>query len=48
MSPVDHGISKALYFDDPSGNGVEAYIDTRDDHGGEWAGVNERFDPTAL
>ncbi|MCY4732026.1 VOC family protein [Natronomonas gomsonensis] len=48
VSPVDHGISKALYFDDPSGNGVEAYIDTRDDHGGEWAGVNERFDPTAL
>ena len=49
VSPVDHGISKALYFDDPDGNGVEVYLDTReanDQH--TWAGVNERFDPEAL
>jgi len=26
---VDHGISKALYLEDPDGNGVEVYIDTR-------------------
>jgi catechol 2,3-dioxygenase len=33
--PVDHGISKVLYFSDPDGNGVEAYIDTR--------AINNRF-----
>ncbi|MEO1583308.1 MAG: VOC family protein [Planctomycetota bacterium] len=26
---VDHGISWALYFDDPDGNGVEIYLDRR-------------------
>ena len=26
---VDHGISWALYFDDPDGNGVEIYVDRR-------------------
>ena len=26
---VDHGISWALYFDDPDGNGLEVYLDTR-------------------
>ena len=30
VSPVDHGISRALYFEDPDGNGPEAYVDTRD------------------
>lgn len=49
VSPVDHGISKALYFDDPDGNGVEVYLDTRADRDQyEWEGVNERFDPGAL
>ncbi len=49
VSPVDHGISKALYFDDPDGNGLEVYIDTRDSNDRtEWSGRNERFDPTAL
>lgn len=49
VTPVDHGISKALYFSDPAGNGLEAYVDTRDDHdASEWEGQNERFDPTAL
>lgn len=28
-SAVDHGISKSLYFEDPDGNGIEVYIDTR-------------------
>jgi catechol 2,3-dioxygenase len=49
ISPVDHGISKALYFDDPAGNGVEVYVDTREGRDiEEWAGRNEPFDPTAL
>lgn len=49
VSPVDHGISKALYFDDPDGNGLEAYFDTRESFDrAEWNGINERFDPTAL
>ena len=28
FSPIDHGISKALYFSDPDGNGIEVYVDT--------------------
>ena len=48
VQPVDHGISKSLYFDDPNGNGVELYIDTREDDGEEWTGHNTRFDPLAL
>lgn len=27
-SPIDHGISKAIYFSDPDGNGIEVYVDT--------------------
>lgn len=49
VSPVDHGISRAMYFDDPDGNGLEVYEDTRakrDQY--EWAGINERFDPSTL
>ncbi|TQQ83617.1 biphenyl-2,3-diol 1,2-dioxygenase [Halonotius terrestris] len=48
VQPVDHGISKSLYFDDPDGNGIELYIDTRDDDGERWSGHNTRFDPMAL
>jgi catechol 2,3-dioxygenase len=46
FSPIDHGISKTLYFDDPDGNGLEVYVDTRatNDHY-EWEGTNEPFDP---
>ena len=29
VSSIDHGISKALYFSDPDGNGIEVYVDTR-------------------
>lgn len=49
VSPVDHGISKAVYFSDPDGNGIEVYLDTRD--GQErttWEGQNEHFDPAEL
>jgi catechol 2,3-dioxygenase len=49
VSPVDHCISKALYFDDPDGNGVEVSLDTRAEREQyEWDGVNRRFDPAAL
>jgi catechol 2,3-dioxygenase len=49
VSPVDHGISKALYFADPDGNGLEVYLDTRAvNEADEWDGTNERFDPREL
>ena len=37
---VDHGISWAAYTEDPSGNGVEIYLDRRDAPGGvaRWGG----------
>lgn len=48
-SPVDHRISKALYFTDPDGNGLEVYLDTRDANDRkEWRGTNERFGPADL
>jgi len=28
--PVDHGVTKSLYFSDPDGNGVELYVDVSD------------------
>ena len=45
VQPVDHGISRSLYFDDPDGNGVELYVDTRTDDDEQWHGENTRFDP---
>ena len=38
---VDHGISWAVYFDDPDGNGLELYVDRRHHGTGqtEWRGV---------
>jgi catechol 2,3-dioxygenase len=49
VSPVDHGISKALYFDDPDGNGLEVYLDTRAETGqDQWEGTTAHFDPTTL
>jgi catechol 2,3-dioxygenase len=49
VSPVDHGISKALYFADPDSNGLEVYLDTRTENDiHEWDGTNERFDPREL
>jgi len=29
VSPIDHGISRALYFSDPDGNWIEIYVDSR-------------------
>ena len=28
--PVDHEVTKSLYFDDPDGNNVEVYVDVSD------------------
>jgi catechol 2,3-dioxygenase len=30
LRPVDHEVTKSLYFEDPDGNGVELYIDASD------------------
>ncbi len=42
VAPVDHYISWAMYFDDPDGNGLEIYWDTRNEVGGRplWHGDN--------
>jgi catechol 2,3-dioxygenase len=49
VSPVDHGISKALYFDDPDGNGLEVYLDTRESEDEwRWEGRNDSFDPESV
>jgi catechol 2,3-dioxygenase len=29
-TPIDHEVSKSLYFADPDGNGVEVYVDVSD------------------
>jgi catechol 2,3-dioxygenase len=30
LTPIDHEVTKSLYFADPDGNGVELYVDTSD------------------
>ena len=40
VSPIDHGISKTLYFSDPDGNGIEVYVDTRDIRK-NWKGISK-------
>ncbi len=42
VASVDHYISWAMYFDDPDGNGLEIYWDTRNQLGGRqlWRGEN--------
>ncbi len=30
VAPVDHGVTKSLYFDDPDGNQIEVYVDVSD------------------
>ncbi|MCB0355151.1 MAG: VOC family protein [Bdellovibrionales bacterium] len=42
---VDHGISWAVYFSDPDGNGVEVYLDRRDaPHGAkDWSGKSRKL-----
>jgi len=29
-NPVDHEVTKSLYFEDPDGNGIEVYVDVSD------------------
>jgi len=29
-TPIDHEVTKSLYFEDPDGNGVEIYVDASD------------------
>jgi catechol 2,3-dioxygenase len=45
VGAVDHQISWAMYFDDPDGNGLEIYWDTRNEPGGKtlWHGENLRL-----
>ena len=44
---VDHGISWALYFSDPDGNGLEIYLDRRAELAGResWTGASRRLTP---
>lgn len=46
VATVDHLISWAMYFDDPDGNGLEIYWDTRDQPDGmkHWRGINAPLD----
>lgn len=43
VATVDHYISWAMYFDDPDGNGLEVYWDTRNEPDGRklWHGDNQ-------
>ncbi|MEL6269680.1 MAG: VOC family protein [Chloroflexota bacterium] len=46
VGAVDHvGISWAMYFNDPDGNGLEIYVDTRHEYesGTLWLGRNRRL-----
>ena len=38
-TPINHGISKSIYFSDPDGNGIEVYVDTRQVKK-KWQGVS--------
>jgi catechol 2,3-dioxygenase len=49
VRPIDQGISKALYFDDPDGNGVEVFVDTRTESSCfEWQGKSSDILETEL
>ena len=45
FAAVDHQISRAIYFNDPDGNGLEIYVDTRADTNGspDWQGLTRRL-----
>ena len=47
---VDHRISWAIYFNDPDGNGLEIYWDTRDKNGGAhlWKGQDRALSISIL
>lgn len=42
---IDHRISWAMYFNDPAGNGLEIYVDTREQQGNakEWLGKDRNL-----
>ena len=48
--PIDHRISWAMYFSDPDGNGIEVYLDTRNDRDGTklWEGKDRFLDHDLL
>lgn len=50
VATVDHLISWAMYFDDPDGNGLEIYWDTRNEPGGRqlWYGENVELDDKTI
>ncbi len=50
VAPIDHYISWAMYFDDPDGNGLEIYWDTRTQPGGRalWRGENAPLDESTI
>ena len=39
FTPIDHGISKAIYFSDPDNNEIEVYVDTRKERK-KWKGMS--------
>jgi len=50
VATVDHFISWAMYFDDPDGNGLEIYSDSRHLSGGRslWRGENAPLDEQTI
>jgi len=50
VSPVDHQIGWGLYFEDPDGNMLEIYCDTRKEADGasEWRGENRSLPPDRI
>ncbi len=50
VATVDHFISWAMYFDDPDGNGLEIYCDTRGEPDGRslWRGENIELPPEKI
>ncbi len=50
LAAVDHGISWALYFSDPDGNGLEIYLDMRGAPEGRtrWQGRAVPLDPQRI
>ena len=43
-SPIDHQISKVVYFSDPDNNGIEIMLDTRKSKQQLWKGKNLLLD----
>jgi catechol 2,3-dioxygenase len=50
VAAVDHSISWAMYFDDPDGNGLEIYWDTRTEPTGRtlWYGENAPLEAATI